>query len=49
MAEPDELLCVNKVDGRILWKRRTTFVDATPAADKARFPQFAELDKLTRN
>ena len=46
MAEPDELICVNKADGKILWKRRTTLVDATPGEDKKRFPQFTELDKL---
>lgn len=46
MAEPDELICVNKADGKILWKHRTTWVDATPAEDKKRFPQFGELDKL---
>ncbi|MCZ7645695.1 MAG: PQQ-binding-like beta-propeller repeat protein [Planctomycetota bacterium] len=47
MAEPDELLCLNKADGRILWKRRTTFVDAASAEDRRRFPaEFKELDAL---
>lgn len=46
MAEPDQLVCINKADGKILWKRSTTQVDATPAEDKKRFSQFVELEKL---
>lgn len=46
MAEPDELICINKQDGKILWSRRTTFVDATSPDDKKRFSQFKELEAL---
>ncbi|MCW8130100.1 MAG: PQQ-binding-like beta-propeller repeat protein [Planctomycetota bacterium] len=46
MAEPDELICLDKADGKILWSRRTTFVDATPAEDRAKYPQFKELEAL---
>jgi outer membrane protein assembly factor BamB len=46
MAESDDLLCINKQDGKILWTRKTTYVDAASPEDKKRFPQFKELDAL---
>jgi outer membrane protein assembly factor BamB len=46
MSEPDELVCLNKADGKILWRRRATFVDAASAEDKRKFPQFKELEDL---
>lgn len=46
MAEPDDLLCINKQDGKILWTRKTTYVDAASPEDKKRFAQFKELDAL---
>ena len=46
MAEPDRLVCINKADGKILWIREATFVDAASAEDKKRFAQFQELATL---
>lgn len=46
MTEPDYLVCVNKADGKILWKQETTWVDATPAEVRKAFPEFAELESL---
>ncbi len=46
MAEPDELVCLNKVDGKILWRRRTTFVDAATLEDREKFAEFRELEAL---
>ncbi|HUV39673.1 MAG TPA: PQQ-binding-like beta-propeller repeat protein [Planctomycetota bacterium] len=47
MAEPDELVCVDKRDGKILWRRSNSFFDATPEVDRAKHPDFAEVAKLT--
>lgn len=47
MAEPDFLVCINKADGKLLWKRETNFVDTVTAEDRKRFPQFKELDALS--
>jgi outer membrane protein assembly factor BamB len=42
MAEPDELLCVDKATGKILWTAAVNYYEAlTPAERKAR-PEFAE-------
>jgi outer membrane protein assembly factor BamB len=49
MSEPDELVCVNKLDGKILWTRHTTLVDAATPEYKNRFPQFKELDALAES
>lgn len=46
MAEPDSLICINKADGKILWMRETTWVDATSPEDRARYFQFVELQQL---
>jgi len=45
-SEPDELVCVNRADGRILWRRANTIVDALSAAEKASNPLFAEIEPL---
>ena len=49
MAEPDYLVCVNKADGKILWKRETTWVDATSVEDRGKLPEFRELEKLNED
>ena len=34
-AEPDELLCLDRATGKILWRRFNSFYDAAPEADRA--------------
>jgi outer membrane protein assembly factor BamB len=41
-AEPDELLCLDKATGKILWRRVHTLYDATPEADRAASPVFKD-------
>jgi len=41
-AEPDELLCLDKATGKILWRRFHSLYDATPEADRAANPIFKE-------
>ncbi|MBM4041764.1 MAG: hypothetical protein FJ290_24975 [Planctomycetes bacterium] len=41
-SEPDELVCINKLDGRVLWRRSNGFYDATPEAERARNPVLQE-------
>ncbi len=36
-AEPDELLCLDKKTGRILWRAFNSLYDATPEADRAAY------------
>ncbi|HUV39672.1 MAG TPA: PQQ-binding-like beta-propeller repeat protein, partial [Planctomycetota bacterium] len=37
-AEPDELLCVDKRTGKVLWRRTNSFFDACPDAEKKTNP-----------
>ncbi len=46
MSEPDELVCLDKRDGKILWRRTNTFFDATPAAERAASPIFKEVEPV---
>jgi hypothetical protein len=41
-AEPDELLCLDKATGKILWRRFHTLYDATPESERAAHPAFKE-------
>ncbi len=41
-AEPDELMCLDKATGKILWRRLNTLYDATPEAERAANPVFKE-------
>ena len=41
-AEPDELICLRKTDGRILWRRSNSFYDATSEEDRKKHPVFRE-------
>jgi outer membrane protein assembly factor BamB len=49
-AEPDTLVCLNRDDGRILWQRKTTYVDTIDDQAKRRrvaaeFPRLRKLSK----
>ena len=46
MSEPDELVCLAKADGKVLWRRTNTFFDATPAEERAKNPIFKELEPV---
>jgi len=41
-SEPDELICLDKRDGKVLWRRSNSFYDATPEAERAKSPVFQE-------
>ena len=41
-AEPDELLCLDKATGKVLWRRFHTLYDATPESERPRSPAFKE-------
>jgi len=41
-AEPDELLCLDKATGKILWRRLNTFYDAMSEAERAAHPGLQE-------
>jgi outer membrane protein assembly factor BamB len=41
-AEPDELLCLDKATGKILWRRLNTLYDAMPEAERAAHPGLKE-------
>ena len=41
-SEPDEVLCLDKKDGHILWRRTQNFFDATPEADREKNPILKE-------
>ena len=41
-AEPDELLCLDKKTGKVLWRRINSLYDATPEKDRAASPVFKE-------
>ena len=45
-SEPDELVCINRADGKILWRRANTLYDATTEAERAGNPIFAEIAPL---
>ena len=48
-AEPDELLCLDKATGKILWRRFNSFYDAIPEAERAANPVFKDqIDPLAR-
>jgi len=41
-AEPDELLCLDKATGKILWRRLNGLYEATPEAERAANPVFKQ-------
>ena len=46
VAEPDELLCLDKKTGKILWRRLNGFFEATTAAERKAWPVFAQIAPL---
>lgn len=48
-SEPDELVCVNKKDGKVLWKRSYSHYDTLTAQDRLAHPIIAEkIDPLVK-
>ena len=45
-AEVDELLCIDKKDGKILWRRSNSFYDAATPEERAANPLWKSLDAL---
>ena len=45
-AEPDELLCLDKATGKILWRRINSFFNAIPEAERAANPALKELEPV---
>jgi outer membrane protein assembly factor BamB len=46
-AEPDELVCLDKATGKILWRRTNTLYDAMPEAERTAHPDLrAQADPL---
>ena len=45
LCEPDELVCLNKSDGKVLWRAANGYFEATPAAERKdeRFVTVAQL------
>ena len=46
VAEPDELLCLDKKTGKILWRRINGFYEATPEEERKASPVFAQIAPL---
>ncbi|MCY3020820.1 MAG: PQQ-binding-like beta-propeller repeat protein [Planctomycetota bacterium] len=46
VAEPDELLCLDKKTGKILWRRINGFFEATPEEERKASPVFAQIAPL---
>ncbi|HKA06946.1 MAG TPA: PQQ-binding-like beta-propeller repeat protein [Gemmataceae bacterium] len=42
MAEPDELLCLDKTDGRVLWSAAINYYEALTSEEKRAQPAYAE-------
>jgi outer membrane protein assembly factor BamB len=42
MAEPDELLCLDRATGRVLWSAALSFYEALPAAERRANPAYKE-------
>jgi outer membrane protein assembly factor BamB len=47
LSEPDDLICLDKKDGRILWIRSNTFYDSLSEKEKMA-PAFAELRQMAK-
>lgn len=45
-SEPDELICIQRATGKILWRRIHTLYEATTEAERAGNPIFAEIAPL---
>lgn len=48
-AEPDELICIDKNSGKVLWNAMNTYFEAAPQADRDANPAFKDkLEPLAR-
>ncbi|MFB3893977.1 MAG: PQQ-binding-like beta-propeller repeat protein [Phycisphaerae bacterium] len=47
MAEPDELVCVDKKDGKVLWRRSNSYFDAVSEKDRAANEAFKKIGEMT--
>ncbi|HUU42574.1 MAG TPA: PQQ-binding-like beta-propeller repeat protein [Planctomycetota bacterium] len=48
-SEPDELICIDKNTGKVLWNAMNGYYDATPQAERDANPAFAEkIDPLAK-
>ena len=45
-SEPDELVCVDRNTGKILWRRVSTIFDTVSDEERARNPAFKEIEPL---
>ncbi|MFB3893688.1 MAG: PQQ-binding-like beta-propeller repeat protein [Phycisphaerae bacterium] len=45
-SEPDELVCVDKNTGKILWRRVNTVFDTVSPEERAKDPRFKEIELL---
>ena len=45
-SEPDELVCIDKATGKILWRRSNTIYDTVPPEERAKNPIFKEIEPL---
>ena len=46
VSEPDELICLDKNDGKVLWQRFNDYYEATPRKDRDKSPLFNEIKPL---
>jgi hypothetical protein len=46
LSEPDELICLDKRSGKVLWRRTNTYFDATPETERAANPLFKEVEAV---
>ena len=44
--EPDELACIDRDDGRILWRRTNNYLDATPPEERTANPLFKQVEAI---
>lgn len=47
MIEPDELVCLSKADGKILWRASNNHFDATPPEERTH-ENFAKIEKINK-
>ena len=46
LCEPHDLFCLNKADGKVLWVRSNSYLDALTDAEKSANPAFKALEPL---
>src|SRR5207253_3716197 len=45
LSEPHDLICINKIDGKVLWVRRASYFEAV-TADEKKHPAYADAQAL---